>query len=223
MKRPLWLIAGIAGIVILSKVLIENVLGVDLAPLATAWIEHPGAGSAVMVVALLAVDLFLPVPSSVIMVLSGVAFGIFWGSILSFVGSVGGSWIGFELVRRYGGSVSRRIVDDEGLRPLESAFRKYGTAAVIMSRPLPIIMETMSVVAGLSSMKRATFLAASFAGTLPVAIGYAYAGSVSRETGTVLPAFAMFVAVTGVAFLWYRARVSSSRGERATASPNTGS
>jgi uncharacterized membrane protein YdjX (TVP38/TMEM64 family) len=168
----------------------------------------------VTIVALLAIDLFLPVPSSIVMVLSGVAFGVLWGSVLSLVGSVAGSWIGFELVRRYGRRMSRRLVDDDGLRRLESTFQRYGPAAVIVSRPLPIVMETISVVAGLSTMRRATFLLASFGGTLPVAIVYAYAGSVSRQTGSVLPAIAMLTAVTGGALLWYRARVSSALSEQ---------
>ena len=34
------------------------------------------------------------------MVLSGAAFGVLWGSVFSLVGSIGGEWLGFELVRR---------------------------------------------------------------------------------------------------------------------------
>jgi len=207
MKRSLLLIGVVAGAVVLSKLLFENVLGMGLDTIVTAWVARAGVGSALTVVALLAVDLFLPVPSSLVMVLSGAAFGTWWGSLLSLVGSVGGEWLGFELVRRYGRRASRRIVDDEDLRRLERVFAKYGAGAVIITRALPIVMETMSVVAGLSRMKRGTFLLASLAGTAPVVVVYAYAGSVSRQVGSIVPAVVMLIAVAGGAFLWYRARV----------------
>jgi uncharacterized membrane protein YdjX (TVP38/TMEM64 family) len=206
-KRSLILTALVAGAVVLSKLLVENVFGIGLEPLVMAGVAHAGIGSALTVVALLAIDLFLPVPSSLVMVMSGAAFGTVAGSVLSLVGSVGGEWLGFELVRRYGRRASRRIVTDEDLRRLERVFARYGAAAVVITRALPIVMETMSVVAGLSSMKRTTFLLASLAGTAPVVVVYAYAGSVSRQMGSVVPAVVMLIAVAGGAFLWYRARV----------------
>ena len=102
MKRLVALVSGVAAAVIFSKLLIENVLGLSIVALVQVWLSHAGTGSALAVIGLLAADLFLPIPSSIIMVLSGAAFGVLWGSLLSFTGSVGGEWLGFELVRRYG-------------------------------------------------------------------------------------------------------------------------
>jgi uncharacterized membrane protein YdjX (TVP38/TMEM64 family) len=209
MKRALLFVVGIAGIVILSKLLVENVAGVDLSAHATAWITEPGIVGAVAVVALLAVDVVAPVPSSAVMVLSGLAFGVLWGSVLSIAGSVVGSWIGFELVRHYGRAAALRFVDAATLGRLQTMFHRYGSAVLVLSRALPIMMETMSLVAGLSAMKRSTFLLASVTGTVPVAIVYAYAGSVSRDTGSAVPAIVILVAMTGAAALWYRSRVGS--------------
>ena len=210
MKRTLWLIVGVAVVVIASKLLIENVLGIDLEGLVTGWLVNAGAGSAAVLVALLAADLFLPVPSSLIMVLSGAAFGVVWGSIFSLVGSIGGEWLGFELVRRYGVSASRRIVGDEDLEKMRTVMARHGAAAVLVTRALPVVMETMSVVAGLSRMSRRSFLLASFAGTLPVVVVYAYAGAVSREISSIVPAVVMLIAVAGGAWVWYRTRIAPS-------------
>src|SRR5262249_36573834 len=102
MKHALYLIAGVAVAIIASKLLLENVLGLQLDSLAQAWISQHGSSSAAIIVGLLAADLFLPIPSSLVMVLSGAAFGTWWGAALSLIGSVGGEWLGFELVRRYG-------------------------------------------------------------------------------------------------------------------------
>src|SRR5918993_3799438 len=119
MKRWLTLAASIAAVVVGSKLLIENVLGLTFESALDAWMADAGTGSAVTVLALLAADIVLPVPSSLIMVLSGAAFGVVWGSVLSLVGSIGGEWLGFELVRRYGRSMSQRLVGDDEVRQLE--------------------------------------------------------------------------------------------------------
>lgn len=208
MRHALTLIAAVAAAVIGSKLLLENVLGVQLEPLVSAWVAHAGAGTAAIVIGLLAADLFLPIPSSLIMVLSGAAFGVVWGSILSLVGSVGGQWIGFELVRRCGRSASTRLVGAEEFERLSRVFVRHGAAAVVVTRALPVVMETMSAVAGLSAMTRRTFLVASLLGTVPVVVVYAYAGAVSKATGSAVPAVVMLIAVAGLGWVIYRARIA---------------
>ena len=206
MKRLILLVAGVAVAVIVPKLLIENVWGLDLAPVAERWLAQAGTGSAIAVIALLSADLFLPIPSSIIMVLSGAAFGVAWGSALSFIGSVGGEWLGFELVRRYGRPAAALVADDEDLASLEHLVAQHGVAAVLVTRALPVVMETMSVVAGLSRMSRARFLMASTVGTLPIVVVYAYAGAVSRQFESAVPAGIMIVAVAGCAWIWLRVR-----------------
>ena len=210
MKRTIWLILGVAGSIIASKLLIENVMGINVDALIERWMSTAGAGSAAVLIGLLAADLFLPIPSSLIMVLSGAAFGVFWGSIFSLFGSIGGEWLGFELVRRYGVKASRRLVGDEDLEKMRVIMARHGAAAVLVTRALPVVMETMSVVAGLSQMSRKSFLTASLVGTLPVVIVYAYAGAVSREISSVVPAVVMLIAVAGAAWVWYRARIAQA-------------
>ena len=208
MKRTAILIGSVAGAVILSKLLIENVLGIQVDALIERWMGHAGTGSAVVMISLLAADLFLPIPSSLIMVLSGAAFGVLWGSLFSLIGSIGGEWLGFELVRSYGRAASSKLVGDDELERLSRVFARHGAAVVVVTRALPVVMETMSVVAGLSTMKRSSFLIASLLGTAPIVVVYAYAGAVSRETGSLVPAVIMLVAVAGLGWIIYRARIS---------------
>lgn len=206
------LVALVAGAVVASRLLVENVLGIDLEAAAAAWMADAGTGSAAVVVTLLAVDLFLPVPSSLVMVLSGAAFGVAWGSVLSFIGSVGGQWLAFEIARRYGRHFSGRVIGEGDVRQLERLFDRHGAVAVAVTRALPIVMETMSVVAGLSGMRRSTFLIASIAGTLPIVVVYAYAGAVSRQSGSLVPAIVILIAVAGAAWIWWRAKSETGAG-----------
>jgi uncharacterized membrane protein YdjX (TVP38/TMEM64 family) len=209
MKRTLILVASVAGAIIVSKILLEPVLGIRLEPLLERWIVHAGGGSAATIIALLAADLFLPIPSSLVMVLSGAAFGVIWGALLSLVGSVGGEWLGFELVRSYGRRASANIVGDDEIDRLSRVFARHGAAAVAVTRALPVVMETMSVVAGLSTMTRRVFLLASFLGTAPIVLVYAYAGAVSRQTGSLVPATVMLVAVAALGWVVYKAKMET--------------
>jgi uncharacterized membrane protein YdjX (TVP38/TMEM64 family) len=207
MKRTIFLILGLAAFVVLSKFVLEDWLGLGLVDEARAWVAGAGAGSALAVILLLAIDLLIPVPSSIVMILSGAAFGVVWGSIISLVGSIGGEWLGFELVRRFGRRLSAKLIGDAELARLTGVMARHGAAAVVVTRAVPVLMETMSVVAGLSSMKRSTFLLASLAGTAPIVVVYAYAGAMSRELGSIVPAIIILVAVAASGWVWYRARL----------------
>lgn len=210
MRRSIVLMLAIAGVIIASKLLVEDVLGLGLEQYLTAWMSRPGAGSAWLIVMLLALDVFLPVPSSLVMVLSGALFGVGWGSALALTGSVLGEWIGFELVRRYGRGATRWLADERDLVALNSFFARHGAVAVIVTRPLPVVMETMSLVAGLSHMSRWRFVGASVVGTAPIVVVYAQAGAVSRDVGSLVPAIVILIAVAAAGWIWYRARIRGS-------------
>ncbi len=206
MKRTIALVAIVAGVVMGSKLLLENVLGISLEPFARSWMADAGWSGAAAVIGLLAIDIFIPVPSSLVMVLSGAVFGVWWGSLLAFTGSIGGEWLGFELARRYGASWFARFIGDEDeRRRLNRILLTHGAVAVAVTRALPVVMETMSIVAGLSPMRRTTFLLASALGTAPIVMVYAYAGAMSRETGSLVPAIVILIAVAAAGWVWYRA------------------
>ena len=204
MKR-LWLIGGaIVLFIVLSKVLLENAAGIRFDALAADWLSDPGAGAAFTVFALLVADLVLPIPSSVVMVMSGALFGVVAGGLLSLAGALGRAVLGFELARRYGRGGAQRLAGRGEVARLERIFERYGAGAVVMTRPLPIVQETMSVIAGLSTMRRGPFLLATIAGTIPEVAVYAYAGALSKELGTVVPAIVILVVLTGVGWMVYR-------------------
>ncbi len=207
MKRALYLILCVVGVIAGSKLLIENVLGLSLEGWLRAQVTHAGPGAAAVVVGLLVADLVLPIPSSLVMVLSGAAFGVTGGAVVALVGSIGGEWLGFELARRYGHRATSHLMHERDLAELDGVFRRHGPAAVMLTRALPVFMETMSLVAGLSTMSRRSFLWSSLAGTAPVALAYAYAGAASRDSGSLVPAAIFLIAITGIGWVVYRTRV----------------
>lgn len=205
-RRTIALVAIVAAVVVGSKLLIENVLGIDLEPWVRSQLAQAGMAGAGVVIGLLAADVFIPVPSSVIMILSGAAFGVWWGSAIALIGSLAGEWLGFEVARRWGGAWTARFIGDEReVARLKAMIARHGAAAVAVTRPIPVVMETMSLIAGASAMTRPAFLIASLIGTLPIVIVYAYAGATAADTGSLIPAVVILLAVGGAAVMWYRA------------------
>lgn len=132
-----------------------------------------------LVFVLLAGDLVLPVPSSVVMALSGMFLGFGVGTAVSFAGAMVGAWIGFYACRWGGRRAFRRLLGDTEKARVASWFRRRGVVAIILSRPVPMLTEVLSCLAGLSGLSPRAFTAAVVLGTLPVCAIYAWVGSAS--------------------------------------------
>lgn len=195
----LWLIISVAVSAI--ALFVEKVLHLPLVQTAQYLITEPGPTAGLAIALLLSLDLLLPVPSSFVMMLSGAMFGVWGGGLVSLVGSLAGNFAGFELARRYGVGIASRLVGKAELDKMGHFFSSYGPLAIILSRPLPVIMETLSLVAGLSAMNRGTFLGSSLLGTIPVCMVYAYAGSYSIQIGNLVPVLLVGIGIPAVAWL----------------------
>lgn len=132
---------------------------------------------------LLAGDLVLPVPSSIVMTLSGFFLGTLAGTVVAFSGAMTSALVGFGLCRRFGQTAFNRLAGHDTTR-VQHLLDRYGAWAIIFSRSVPMLTEVMSCLAGLSRMPFRRFLALSAAGTLPICIVYAWAGSRSQQTPT---------------------------------------
>lgn len=131
-------------------------------------------------VGLLASDIILPVPGSLVMVANGALFGIWLGTLLSLIGGLLSSWIGFAIGRR-GAKIIHKIASAEEQERAEQMLQKWGIFAVIVSRPVPLIGETISVMAGASTLPMYKLILASIVGVLPAAILYAAVGVYATE------------------------------------------
>ncbi|MBD3314681.1 MAG: hypothetical protein GF344_02740, partial [Chitinivibrionales bacterium] len=151
-------------------------------------------------IALLAVDVFLPVPSSLIMIGFGYYYGLAFGAILSLAGSCIANCIGFGIGRAGAETISRYVPEKERRRA-DRLIGKWGVVAIIVTRPIPMLAETVAIVAGTTSVRWRTLIAASVLGSLPGALLYALAGATSRSIDAALWSFGLVVAIAGV--VWF--------------------
>ena len=175
MKRYLLIVAAlIASFTIIF--LIVEALGISLLSDPTPWMRHGGIVAATLGVGLLIADVLLPVPSSLVMVAHGALFGVFMGTVLSLSGSVGAALLGFAIGRR-GGKLLDRVVTPAERSRANYLLARWGALAIIVTRPIPLLAETVAIMAGTSSVGWPTMALASFLGSLPPALLYALTGA----------------------------------------------
>lgn len=172
---------------------------------------------AVIGVLLLAVDVLLPVPSSVVMVGNGVLFGAVTGGLLSVLGGLISSAVGY-----YIGARSKRLVANftgsNDQTRAEAFLAKYGYAAIVASRPIPILAEAVAIISGTLNLKLRKVLVSSLLGLTPVSFVYSITGAYSTSLDSAFWAFALNL---GVAALLWGATAWKKKGDGEAASGGT--
>ena len=199
MKRYLLTVVALIVLFTMLFVIVEA-LGVPLLSDPTPWMKHGGVLAACIGVGLLIADVLLPVPSSIVMVAHGALFGVLWGTVLSLIGSVGAAVFGFAIGRRGGRLLERAVTPAERARA-SSILTRWGTLAIIVTRPVPLLAETVAIMAGASSMSWRAVVLASIAGSLPPALLYALTGAAVADLQNTALMFGVVLLVAGLFWL----------------------
>jgi uncharacterized membrane protein YdjX (TVP38/TMEM64 family) len=185
---------------------IVELAGVDLLHDPSAYLGRGGIFAAALSFSLLVADVFLPVPSSIVMIANGALFGVATGTALSLAGSLGAAALGFAVGRRSGRLIERLVSADEKLRA-DALLARWGALAIVVTRPLPLLAETVAILAGASPLGWGALLGATFAGALPPCLLYALTGATSRGFDSGFVMFGIVLVVAGVMF-WLGRKVA---------------
>ncbi|HLL32742.1 MAG TPA: DedA family protein [Streptomyces sp.] len=132
----------------------------------------PGAGLAIALE-----NLFPPLPSEVILPLTGFAAGqgvlslasaLFWTTLGSVAGAVALYWIGvlFGRERMHALWAKLPLVKTSDLERTEEWFARHGTKAVFLGRMVPVFRSLISVPAGVERMPMPVFIMLTTLGSL---------------------------------------------------------
>jgi uncharacterized membrane protein YdjX (TVP38/TMEM64 family) len=207
-RRYLAIFGAILALFLLLFLAIEA-LGVPLLDDPTPWLAQGGLLAALLGVGLLLVDVVLPVPSNVVMVAHGALFGVALGTLLSLVGSLGAALIAFAIGRR-GERLIGRLVSPAERTQADRLLDQWGTLAIVVTRPVPLIAETVAVLAGASSLGWRRMTVAALAGSLPTCLLYAWVGATSATLEAGALAFALVLLLAAAIGLTGRWRVQRS-------------
>ena len=113
-------------------------------------------------------------PGSVATLVGGAVFGVWWGSLLNWVGANGNALLGFLISRYLGRGLALKLTRGR-LAKFDAAVCHHGFRAVLLMRLIPALpFNVMNIGAGLSPIRLRDYLLATALGITPGCIIYTY-------------------------------------------------
>jgi uncharacterized membrane protein YdjX (TVP38/TMEM64 family) len=167
--------------------------------LARMHANAPASKVALAVVVLLAADIALPVPSSLVSTAAGALLGFLPGLAASILGMTVCSQIGYWLGRTSGLALAQRIVPARDLERAARYAEARGDWALAASRAVPVLAEASVLLAGVLRVRPTRFFAIALLANAGISAVYCAVGAAALQSSSFLLAFAGAVIVPAVA------------------------
>ena len=212
MRRATRLLLLLALAAVLVPLVPFVLFGTRLDRIVAGWLEPapPAPLLALLETGVLAADLLLPVPSSVVATFGGAKLGVALGSLCAFCGMSIGAVVGWWLGRRAGGKALDSL-DAADKRAIEAGSARLGPVLVLLTRPLPLVAEAAALAAGGAGMPFRTFFTAAALGNAVIAVAWSALGAAGRD-GDALSVAMLVALVAPVAAAWAVVRAWQRRG-----------
>jgi uncharacterized membrane protein YdjX (TVP38/TMEM64 family) len=147
------------------------------------WRSNPPAAPVVAgtVVALLATDIFLPIPSSLVCTLAGWQLGAPLGAATAWIGMSLGAIVGFALARQFGPPLVAWLTRSDDLDRTRRLAERFGPALLILGRGVPVLAEATVLLVGMHGLPWRRFLPPVLLSNLGLAIAYAWFGQIAER------------------------------------------
>ncbi|WP_298196986.1 VTT domain-containing protein [Novosphingobium sp.] len=154
-----------------------------------------------LIAGLLALDPVLPVPSSIVAVAAGSALGTRIGALAIWIGLMAGVLFGCWLGRHAGRGLAARWLDPAALAGFDARLRPIGPLVLLVSRPIPVVAETVTILAGAGRLPLSLVLGTTAPANAALAFVWAGLGAASDGSniapavvgGLIIPAIGLAV------------------------------
>jgi uncharacterized membrane protein YdjX (TVP38/TMEM64 family) len=136
---------------------------------------------ATLVVALLASDIVLPIPSSFVCTWAGAEFGWLLGALLTWTGMTLGATLGFLLARQWGSRCVHWFTRPADLATIAIFAERHGAMLLALARGVPVVAEASVLWMGLHRLSWRAFFLAILPSNLVLACVYAWVGELAAE------------------------------------------
>ncbi|KOH45415.1 TVP38/TMEM64 family protein [Sunxiuqinia dokdonensis] len=142
------------------------------------WVDQLGFWGPIFIILTMVLQMFLLIiPSPLLMVVSVLAYGPYWGTLISVSAVAVASSIGYFVGRYLGEVAIARLLGGDKEKQLEFYVEKYGVWAVIITRLAPFLSnDAISFVGGILRMGYWRFIGATLVGIFPLAVLVGYFG-----------------------------------------------
>lgn len=204
-----WVLLGTLVAFILVPFALFETTSTDFSNRVLAAARSPATASLV-IGSLLAADVLLPVPSSLVSTAAGTLLGFVWGTMASAVGMTAGCVLGYWIGRRFGRAGAAKVVGPEELARAEATLAGVRQIALIACRPVPVLAEASVVAAGTLRVPFVRFLVIVTTVNVAISAWYASLGSVAVDARTFVGAFLIAALLPALGLLgramWARRR-----------------
>ena len=175
---------------------------------------QPGLNEALFTILILSLDVFLPIPVTLVIATQGNAYGLWTGCMIGVTGTTIAGTLAYLLCRVGNKRTAKFLLGQKALEPTKKLFQKHGGWAVAFSRWMAMVPEIVSCFAGLVQMPARHYFSALLCGTIPMSLTYAWLGSSKQMAhnpiiGMLLSAFIPLV-LWAIFSLWMRNKESAS-------------
>lgn len=187
------------------------------------WLQSLGGWAYLIAPLVMAAVAVLPVPAEAPAMVNGALFGPIAGSGITWVGSMLGAAVSFELARRLGRPVAERFLRPTALEHADDLVMKAGWGGLLIARFIPLIAFTaLNWGAGLTPVRRWRFLWTTAVGIVPGAIVFTASGWGLSRLRSGLGWVALGVAVVLITWMWWRGRRAGEARRATSADPDEG-
>ena len=169
------------------------------------WVEDFGWFGPVVIVVAMVIQMFLLViPTILLMIVSTLAYGPIWGSIINFIAVIIASTVGYTIGKYLGLSFIERLLGEKTTKKITTFIQEYGFWAVVITRINPFLSnDAISFVAGILKMNYWKFISATAVGITPLILLIAITGqnTDSLETGLLYGSIASLIVFGG--YIWW--------------------
>jgi len=145
---------------------------------------------------LLSLDFLLPIPSSIILFFNGYYFGFSAGFLISTVSLLTSSVLGYLSGYLFKNNIDKYF-DKNEIDSSEKLLRRNGDIGIIVTRGIPILSETMTILCGNMSYNFRKFLLFNLVGYIPICFIYCYLGSKSVNEWAFIICFFLNLLIAG--------------------------
>ena len=152
--------------------------------------------------------LVAPLPAFVLSFANGLAFGTFWGGMLSLASASLAAVVSFWIARLLGRGPVEALVGRTHLGAADRWFLRWGAYAILVARLVPVVsFDIISYAAGLTSMRFWRFMLATVVGMAPATFAYSFLGEQAPQyVQVLLVVFGLVIAGAVVAAVLRRRR-----------------
>lgn len=181
----------------------------------SAYFKQFGLWGPLLIIVLISIQMFFViVPNSLLMVVSMLAYGPVWGTVISVIGNFMASSVGYGLGNAFS-SKMRKTFNEQKMGKMQRLLNRYGFGIVVLFHLSPFISnDAISIAAGLSKMNFPKFILATLAGAVPFTIAIAWFGKETETLTTGLYWIGGVGIVTYLLYVWLDHRKNPDKLEK---------